>query len=351
MAAELDFQISDNSLNRLGFRIFTQGIRIESFERNPVALYDHNGTIMSIGKWKNLAKNGDKFNGTCQFDEEDEFAMKLYKKYKNGYMSGVSVSVDPLVESEDPADMLAGQELPTVKESELLEISLCNVPGNRNSVKLIHEGKPVQLSVIQKTQQIKKMGKDEKTVEQLTNENTALRKDRAKELVSLHVERGAITPEESTFFEKNAEENYEETKRVLSLRKGQKADDNARDQLATQLIELHFKRGAIQEGEKDFYKKAAMTDYEGTKKVLELRKGTEVIERHLAGMQGAVADNKNEDGSDRSKWKYMDYYKNDLPGLKKMKLEKPEEYKKLLEAHRREISGQGKYILEDEDES
>ena len=352
MATELDFQISDNTLNRLGFRIFTEGIRTESFEKNPVALYDHNGSELAIGKWKNLTKEPDgTFKGTCEFDEDDEFAMKLAKKYQKGYMKGVSISVDPCVESVDGKDMLPGQEYPSVIESELLEISLCNVPGNKNSIKLIRGGKPVQLSLIQKNTNHSNMAKEEKTVEQLMQENSVLRTKMAKDLVELHVSRGVLTDQEKDFFQKSAEADYDGTKVVLALRKGTSDQTDAKDQLASQLVELHIQRGAVSEAEKSFYVNAAKLDYNGCKKILEGRKGTDSIDNHIVEMNAGSGSSKSaKDPSDRSSWAYLDYYKNDPESLRKLKMEKPEEHKRLLDAHKKALGKTGKFILEEGDE-
>ena len=351
MASELDFCINDNSLNRYRFRILTEGIATDNFLKNPVCLLEHNGDILSVGKWKNLRKEADgRFLGTLEFDESDPVAMKAYKKYKNGYMSAVSQSIEEVEVSNDPSVMLPGQEFETITKSELLEISLCNIPGHQNALKLFRRGQQVSMSVFTENTKNRSMANNEKTVEQLTAENVALKSRMAKSMVKMHLDRGAITEAEREFFERNAELDYAGTEKVLTSRKGNEVQDESKKVLATSLAELHFTRGAISADEKDFFVKAATADYEGTKKVLEMRKGTQAIDQHVAGMQPGSDTSKPGDGK-TTEPTYMDMYKNDLPGLQKMRKENPDKYKTLLEAHVRTIGKSGKYILEAEDES
>lgn len=135
-------------------------------------------------------------------------------------------------------------------------------------------------------------------------------------------------------------------KKVLDLRKGKDAEKGAAEQLANQLVELHFTRGAIADTEKEFYAKSAELDYEGTKKVLEMRKGKETVDAHLhnlgAGMEGA-------DANDRKNWKYLDWYKKDLEGLETMKNKEPEKHAKLHGDYMLELRKSGDYILDDKE--
>lgn len=350
MASEFDFCINDNSVNRYGFRILTEGIQTENFLKNPVCLLSHDGETLSIGKWKNLRKEADgRFLGTLEFDEADPIAMKAYNKYKAGYMNAVSLSIEELGVSNDPSMMLVGQEFDTVTQSELLEISLCNVPGHQNALKLFRRGHEISMSAFTENTKNHSMAKDEKTVDQLIAENVALRGRMAKSLVKMHLDRGAVTEAEREFFERNAELDYDGTEKVLTTRKGNEVEDESKKVLATSLAELHFTRGAISSDEKEYFIKAGTADYAGTKKILEMRKGTQAIDQHVASMSSSADSSKPGDGKIKE-LTYMDLYKNDLPGLQKMRKEKPEDYKKLLEAHVRTIGKTGKYILEEGEE-
>jgi len=120
---EHDFIITDESVNRYGWRLLVAGIDLAGF-------------LIPVGKWKNLRIDGGEFKGTVEFDRNDPDAIKLYWKYTDGYMNAVSIHVVPLEENGDPAALLPGQTRPTVTKCELIEISLVTVPGQKNAVKL-----------------------------------------------------------------------------------------------------------------------------------------------------------------------------------------------------------------------
>lgn len=343
MALELEFVINDESVNRYGYRILSAGIKTDNFLKNPVCLVQHRSEYLSVGKWKNLKVDGNKFTATLEFDEGDEEAVKIYNKYKNGYMSAVSISMLEISESTDVKYLLPGQKYPTILECELLEISLVTVPGNANSLKLMNaEGKEKQLSLI--TQNSDNQNQNKKmTEEQLKAENDKLKKQLAAELADMHCKRGVITASELDFYKKAAENDYEGTKKVLEAKVVAKAEDNTNaKQLAAQLVEMHQKRGAITATELDFYKKAAEGDYEGTKKVLEAKKGTEGLGEFVNNLSNDK--NANSNTEDRSKWGFNDWYKKDLDGLQKMETEKPDEYKKLQLAYRNQLKAENVYI-------
>ncbi|MEI6898552.1 MAG: HK97 family phage prohead protease [Bacteroidota bacterium] len=353
MASVHEFIASDNQVNRYGFRVLTEGIRTENYMKNPVVLAYHDDCILAVGKAIAISKDADgKFRITVDFDEQDEFAMLLYNKYKNGYMSAVSLGLLNEVESVDEKDLLPGQHYPTITQSDMLELSLVNVPGNVNAIKLYgKEMNEVKLSMIETNLKFSTMSKEEKTVEQLLAENQALRKDRAKDMIALHVKRGAITDGEAGFFEKSAESDFEGTKKVLELRPDKKDETADKEKMAGQLVELHFTRGAITADEKEFFSKSATLDYEGAKKVLEARKGKETVDSFVASQHLGAPGKKEDDPEDRSKWTYLDFYKKDPDALGKMKTETPEKYKTLLDGHKNALRKSGKVSIDTEDEN
>ena len=351
MASQLDLIFNNNKINRYGFRVLTEGINTENYMKNPVVLAYHEDRQVSVGKTIELTKSADgQFAGKIDFDENDPFAMLVYNKYKNGYMSATSLGLLREIESVDEKDLLPGQQYATVLQSEMLEISLVNVPGNAGCIKLYNaELKEIKLSLIEQKPNLKHtMSKEEKTVEQLMDENLALKKDRAKSLVELHVKRGAIAATEQTFFEKSAEHDFEGTKVILEMRPDKNDDTAGKQALADQLVELHFTRGAITTDEKDFFKKSAVLDYDGAKKVLEARKGKDDVATFLGGPKDASSQQAVAGEEDRSKWSYLDFYKKDHAALVKLKTETPDKYKTLLEAHKKALRLAGKVSLEEE---
>ena len=61
------FIISDESVNRYGYRILSRGMSTASFEKNPVVFYNHGTFSLPIGKGKNLQHEVD---GTITLDIE-----------------------------------------------------------------------------------------------------------------------------------------------------------------------------------------------------------------------------------------------------------------------------------------
>ena len=319
-----DFVICDNTINRYGWRLLVQGIDTTGFMKNPVCCLQHNTLAVPVGKWLKLWVDNNQLKGTVEFDRNDPDAVKLYWKYKDGYMSAVSLNILPISESDDPDDMLPGQKYETITKSELLEVSLVTLPGNKNAVKLsTPEGKVFKLNLI-----TKQMAKEEKTVEQLQAELAASRALNADNLIALHKQRGVVADGEVEPLKALALIDYENVNKMLSARKTvEKQADTTKDQLADQLVSLHATRLALTDDEKKMYLNSAKLNYEDTKKALEARKGKETVDTFMLGGLGGKQGTHNPD--DRSGWTYLDYYKKDPDALQLMAKEQPEAYKKL----------------------
>jgi len=131
------FIISDESVNRYGYRILSRGMSTASFEKNPVVFYNHGTFSLPIGKGKNLQHEIDgSITLDIDFDMEDEQAVAVQKKAERGFLNACSVGIDVLETSTDASLVLTGQTRPTVTRSELLELSICGIPGNRNALRL-----------------------------------------------------------------------------------------------------------------------------------------------------------------------------------------------------------------------
>jgi len=325
-ALEHDFIITDESLNRNGWRIIVTGIDLTGFLLNPVCCVEHDMRMIPIGKWKNLRIDGDKLKGTVEFDRNDPDAVKLYWKYKDGYMNAVSLHVLPVEESEDTSLLHPGQKYPTITKSEMLEISIVAVPGQKNAVKLSYiDGKEYKLHLLIKSTE---MNKNEKTAEQMQTELDAQKKLNAENLIKLHQYRGVVSAAESGPLKELALSNYENVQKMLEAREvkeGKKGTGNPAEVLADNLVKLHFDRGAIGEPEKSVYRASAIADYEGTRKVLEAKPGKDALQSFVGGMQFG----KESGIDDRAKWTYLDWYKKDLKGLSNMEKTDPEKYEKL----------------------
>jgi phage head maturation protease len=342
---EMDFLIADESVNRNGWRLKIDGIRTGIFEKNPVCIVQHNESMVPVGRWISLKKEGGELKGTLEFDRNDEHAVYLFWKYKDGFMNAVSLRVLPILESDSKKDVLPGQKRKTVMESDLLEVSLVTIPAYGNSVKLCYEdGSEYEASLLSDSFKNSKMEKEEKTVEQLQAELTAQRLLNAENLVKYHRFRGVVSDGEVEPLKKLAQNDYASVSSMLEAREapsnspqgGGSSDPKA--ELADGLVKLHAERGAITEAEKPVYRAAAMADYEGTKKLLEAKPGTMQAKEFVAGMSGSE---KQPGANERDKWTYLDWYKKDLAGLQAMEKSDPERHGKLVADFDAECKRQG----------
>lgn len=326
----IPFTICDETVNRYGWRLLMSGGNLDGFVQNPVCCVQHSTYMIPVGKWSDLKLEGGKFTGTVEFDRNDDEAVKLYWKYKDGYMSAVSLNIIPLEESDDPKYLIKGQTRKTVTKWDLLEISLVTIPGQKNAVKLsTPEGGEYKLDLISNQT---KMDKVEKTVEQMQAELAASKQLAADNLVLMHKERGVVQDGEIASLKKLAFSDYDTTSAMLSARTKSEApaggsNNETAEAKADALVALHFGRGAITEPQKAIYRAGALQDYEGTKKQLELMRGTDGLQTFVAGIGGGKQGEQG--GDERAKWTYLDYYKKDREALILMQKNEPEKYRAL----------------------
>jgi HK97 family phage prohead protease len=152
-----EFVLSDESLNSYGYWIKTDGIGLEAFKKNPVMLWNHGrswsdsqDTILPIGRWENVRVEDGRLLGEAVFDSDDAFAKKIAQKVANGTLSACSIGLEALELSEAPEHLKPGQTRRTITKSELLEVSIVDIPANRNAVAhgvaLYEKGKLVELA-------------------------------------------------------------------------------------------------------------------------------------------------------------------------------------------------------------
>ncbi|MCL2245845.1 MAG: hypothetical protein FWC10_03605 [Lentimicrobiaceae bacterium] len=291
---EQDFIICDNTLNRKGWRLLVEGIDMEGFLKNPVCITEHNMKSIPVGRWKNLRVEGEKFLGTLEFDKNDELAVTLYWKYKDGFMNAVSISVVPIEESEQLNMLVAGQRYPTLIKSELWEISIVTVPGQKNAVKLCTpEGGDYKLNVLdnKKENQMNKDEKDKSSEEDLQKKLDAANEKNVANLVKLHVQRGVVADGEVESLKKLALQDYDTVEKMLDARTPAKKEEEMPD--------------------------GKEKEEEGKKLANELRK------LNLNSEQGKSPKSKHDD------WTFYDYFRKDPKALDAMRENEPEKYKQL----------------------
>jgi hypothetical protein len=300
---EIPFVICDNTLNRKGWRLLVEGIDTTGFLSNPVCCVQHDTWQAPVGKWKDLKVENGKFTGVVEFDRNDDEAVKLFWKYKDGYMNAVSLHVIPLTQSEEPSMLLPGQKYSTVVTSELLEVSLVTVPGQKNAVKLCTpDGQDFSLGLITDKQNPKTEmdGKEkeqnenrEKELKELKEQLAAQRKLNAKNLIKLHQQRGVVQDGEVEHLTKLAETDQETVEKMLDARQPQEAKESKEQKTTT-----------------------TVTDEQGKKLAEDMKKFTQTA----GGGKSAT---------EREAWTFLDWFKKDSDGLALMAKNEPDKHKAL----------------------
>ena len=137
------FRVSDEGVNSFGFRVLTDGIDMTGFLLNPIGLYNHHElkTInenLPICKWEQLTiENGEVF--AVPVFSKLEHAQKIATLVDEEILRATSIGIRILEVSSDPALMIEGQTKPTVTKCRLREISIVDIPSNKNSIALYDE--------------------------------------------------------------------------------------------------------------------------------------------------------------------------------------------------------------------
>ena len=148
------FIVNTENVNSYGYRILTDGIDYKQYMRNPVVLFMHerdgygNKGSEVIGRCTKLYKEGTTLIAEVEFDEQDEFAKKIAGKVERGYIRMASMYAEIKEVSTEPQHILEGQVYETVTACKLVEISIVDIGGNDNALKLSKDGKPFQLKKI-----------------------------------------------------------------------------------------------------------------------------------------------------------------------------------------------------------
>ncbi len=130
------FRMTSLAVDRDGEVVVPEGMDLDNWINNPVILWAHGwgeSRSMPIGKGlTNTIKRTKKYiDANIIFDEEDEFALKIQGKVRNGFLSTGSIGFIPKEIGREP--ILTGQTGVTFIKSELLEFSVVPVPSNPNA--------------------------------------------------------------------------------------------------------------------------------------------------------------------------------------------------------------------------
>lgn len=249
--------LSNDQLNRYGFRVLTQGIALQAYESNPVLLYMHDREMrLPVGTLKDLKVEPDPDNpgefmltGEPVFDTGigDEFADMVAKKYEKGSLNAASIHASPIELSDNPDLLKPGQSRPTVSKSILNEVSIVVVPGNQGATKL--SAPTPRLSTHDYEISLSATAKDLDNILPLIAKNQNSNKHDMKKIALALGLSGDATEEQ--ILEK-IQENDGNDDRALSLENGNKA-------LTGALVGIALKAGVIEEADKDDFISLAST--------------------------------------------------------------------------------------------
>lgn len=123
------FQATVGTKDREGELVTVDGWDFGSFLKNPVFMIVHDYEQLPIGKIVELEPNDIGFKIGVVFDEEDELAVKVKRKYDRGFMNAVSVGFI----RKETTGKRAGKDWVTTKK-ELLEVSAVPIPGHPDAL-------------------------------------------------------------------------------------------------------------------------------------------------------------------------------------------------------------------------
>lgn len=145
------FIVNSENVNEYGYRVLTDGIDTVQYMRNPVVLFMHNrydsenrGSEV-IGRVVKLYVENKQLIAEVEFDEADDFAKKIAGKVERNIIRMASLYADVIETSMAPEMLLPGQAYETVTKCKMVELSIVDIGGNDDALKLSRDGKPLQL--------------------------------------------------------------------------------------------------------------------------------------------------------------------------------------------------------------
>ena len=126
----VDFILSDNKPDRVGDIIEADGWELANFNRNPIALFNHNPDFV-IGRWADVRVDGGTLRGRLELAAEgtSQRIDEIIKLVQAGFLKASSVGFKAL--KKEPINK--GRSERFIKQ-ELVEVSLVAVPANANAL-------------------------------------------------------------------------------------------------------------------------------------------------------------------------------------------------------------------------
>lgn len=130
------FKISDEQINRNGWKIITSGINTDKYMRNPVVLFGHDDGKFPVGKTLKVFSQGSDLFADILFHDKTEEARVVSALIDEGFLNMTSIGINVLKRGAPipiPADQKTNPWIDTYEvfeQSELLEISVVDIPAN-----------------------------------------------------------------------------------------------------------------------------------------------------------------------------------------------------------------------------
>lgn len=289
--------LSSDRLNRNGYRVLTNGIKTDAFQKNPVLLLSHMTWGTSIGRVDDLQIEGGNLTGIPVFDENDPVGLMLKKKCESGHPIALSIGFRPLQTSA--TDVLPGQQFETVTECELLEVSVVTVPGNPDAVGLSANSE----TPIPAIPQSKKM-------------------EKSAQLLGLAADAG-----DDALAQKIAELQAQSAQLLAANQKA----------TADSVLALGASKGMVTDANRATYEKLAMSDPDSLKAIFESAPAQQPAPATNPGVSQTLAAQIRPGASaptdERAAWGFEQWSKQDPNGLLVMKQDEPDKYKALAAAY------------------
>ena len=313
------FIINTENVNSYGYRILTEGIDYAQYMRNPVVLFMHERGVNAykgsevIGRCTKLYKEGTTLIAEVEFDEQDEFAKKIAGKVERGYIRMASMFAEIKEVSADPHHLLEGQVYETVTACKLVEISIVDIGGNDNALKLSKDGKPFQL----------------KKIVTNTSNNMDIK------VIALALGMGENTKEEAVLSALHSLKTDKEKAEaeVVALKKTIRDIHKSE---ATTLVDKAVQLGLIPEALKESQLKQFETDFDGQKAVLSKLVADKEAENTQQGKANTVREvvlgvGAKPTGTANENFDYLQKY--NPAKLRQLRDEQPEEYARLAKEY------------------
>jgi len=322
----MEFVLSNEKLNRNGYRVITAGLDFAGFEKNPVMFFGHNWGL-PIGKWENIRVENGVLKATPVFSEDTELGEQVKALVEKGFLNTASIGFRVLESSEDVELMEKGQTRPTVTKAELLEVSIVNIPGNADAHRLNHDKDVMTLFT------------DGETLDTAlpligNTENESKMKIDKSILISLGLDENATELQLQAAIDKMKSNELNANKRLDELEKKMEEEQTAQlHKDADTMVAGHINRNALTADRRDFYYEIAKESREKLKMVDEELKKIDGYERPTNQLNLESGTTATKDSETEALAKEFYELSNKAGALQALRMSDEEKYNKLVKAN------------------